>query len=141
MLAHAKKSLTQCNNVEFVLLKHPELTHLNESSMDFVYAFDVFPHIDLHTIWKYIKEIKKVLKIGGKALIHTANIIAPQGWERFCNQTKYTAGGFYFMSPDIVHQLVEKAEGLKIIKKSSYEENSPCMYYMRDYIIVIERIE
>jgi hypothetical protein len=60
------------------------------------YSFDVMVHIDLHTIWKYLLEIRRVLKDEtGRAFISTANLEAPGGWERFTKQKEYSVGGFY----------------------------------------------
>jgi cyclopropane fatty-acyl-phospholipid synthase-like methyltransferase len=68
------------------------------NGFDFVYSFDVLPHVDLHTIHTYFGEIKRVLRADGFAFLHTANLAAPLGWDRFVVQSKYTAGGFYCKS-------------------------------------------
>ncbi len=40
-----------------------------------VYAsFDVFPHVDHHVLFRYLKEIHRVLKIGGRAFLSTSDI-------------------------------------------------------------------
>jgi hypothetical protein len=109
--------------------------------------------LDLHTIWQYICEFKRCLKVGGRALIHTANLATQQGWERFSKQKKYSEGrfalcfsnayfqgGFYFMTPDIVQLLVMRCGSLKIIKSSVEDETSGNMYYLRDYIILVEKL-
>jgi hypothetical protein len=86
-----------------------------------------------------MQEIKSVLKRGGKAFIHTANLTTPLGWNRFVQQNKYTVGGFYFLSPDIVHTLVDKTNELKIIKSSQHSVTKN-MYYNRDYLILLEKV-
>lgn len=105
-------------------------------SFDFVYAFDVFVHLDLHTMFRYFKAIYQMLKVGGKAFVSTANLLAPRGFERFEAQSKYTVGGFYFVSPEIVQTLVEKS-GLKIV--SSGQESMDNIYLSRDYLVVVEK--
>ena len=49
---------------------------------DMVYFFDVLVHVDNHTQWKYIQQLPSVLKSGGRALLHTANICSDKGFER-----------------------------------------------------------
>ena len=66
----------------------------------FIYSFDVFVHLDLHTIWSYMKTIHRMLLPNGKCFLSTSNLLAPLGWERFSTQDKYTVGGFYFTTPD-----------------------------------------
>lgn len=86
-----------------------------------------------------MNSIRDSLKTGGRALIHTANLLAPLGWKRFVQQDKYTVGGFYFMTPEGLNMLVQQAGKLKIIKKS--EVGGDNMYYNRDYLIVVEKTE
>ena len=85
-----------------------------------------------------MQEFQRVLKVGGRALIHTANLCAPQGFARFAQQKKYTAGGFYFLSPEIVRQLVRQAGQLQVLQESSVAD-SRSMYYQRDYIVLVEK--
>lgn len=139
MIKRAKEALKERQNVEFYLITKPQLPSFLHGTLDFIYSFDVFPHVDLHTLWKYIQEISMGLKKSGKAFIHTANIITPLGWSRFVQQDKYTPGGFYFLSPEIVHTLIDKANGFKIIKTSQHSVSNN-MYYNRDYLIVLEKM-
>jgi hypothetical protein len=52
MIKHAKEALKDRQNVEFHLLHKPQFPTFLHNTLDFIYAFDVFPHIDLHTLWK-----------------------------------------------------------------------------------------
>jgi hypothetical protein len=88
---------------------------------------------------KYIQEINSVLKRSGRAFIHTANITTPLGWSRFVQQDKYTPGGFYFLSPEIVHTLIDKTNAFKIVKTSHHSVTNN-MYYNRDYLVILEKI-
>jgi len=122
---------------------------------DFIYAFDVFVHVDAHTLYGYLKEIKQTLVPHGRALLHVANLTAPLGFKRFSEQKTCTAGGFFFMSPEIVAVLVRES-GFRIVKDSqplycpevTCDRKLPCaehhsaspegrMYYDRDYLFVI----
>eukprot|EP00940_MAST-03C_sp_MAST-3C-sp2_P002669 g2669.t1 len=102
---------------------------------DFVYSFDVFVHMDLHTMWKYFRSIRRMLRPGsGRAFVSTANLAAPAGWARFAKQTKYTVGGFYFVTPDLIRLLIQKS-GLRILKESKPDDKN--IYYNRDYLVVL----
>ncbi|RYY83850.1 class I SAM-dependent methyltransferase [archaeon] len=47
-----------------------------ENFFDFIYSFDVFPHVDTHGIFSYLKEIFKALKPEGLAFFSTSNLLA-----------------------------------------------------------------
>ena len=114
MLARARTALRDARNVRYVLLTEPRLPADFRESFDFLYAFDVFVHLDLHTTWKYFREIRRVLKSDAKAFVHTSNLGTPGGWRRFAAQDRYSIEGHYFMSPEIVRILAERA-GLEVL--------------------------
>jgi SAM-dependent methyltransferase len=136
----AENQLTKPTKFEF--LQTPSFPESKSNFYDFVYAFDVFPHVDLHTQWKYYQEFFRVLKPGARAIIHTANLEAPEGWDRFSQQDKYTVGGFYFMVPSMVLTLVKKA-GLEVIITSaqtlSAEGRNGNTYYNRDFMVLVSK--
>ena len=114
MLDRAAAALPDQHNVGYVLLTEPQLPRRFQGAFDFLYAFDVFVHLDLHTMWRYFQEIRRVLKPAGRAFLHTANLAAPQGWRRFAAQDRYTIEGHYFVSPEVVAILAGHA-GLEIL--------------------------
>lgn len=63
--------------VKYVLLSQPRLPENLSDSFDFVILYDVLVHVDLHITNKYIREIARVLKPGGKAFLSTANFLSP----------------------------------------------------------------
>ena len=164
MLSKAKAALfahpaaNTITKIDFVLLgdnssnnnriEYPKHLH---STCDFLYCFDVLVHVDLHTLYQTLHQIRLLLKPGGTAFFSTANLLTPAGFRRFAAQTKYTVGGFYFLSPDIVTLLLGKA-GLKVLKTSEVPEGfkefsddkGPArgnLYYGRDFLVVVERME
>ena len=147
-----------------LLAAAPAFPSKYHGTCDLVYCFDVMPHIDLHTIHGYFESIRRMLKPNPPAeersarrprvFLHTANLCAPLGWDRFSKQTRYTAGGFYFLSPDIVRQLATQ-HGYRIIQESKWTSayvapkatadsaaalpRESNLYYQRDYLFVMER--
>lgn len=138
MLKKASKSLSNYDNIEYIHQDSSKFDDKFSHKFDMVFSFDVFVHLDLHNIWAYFKEIKKVLKEDGKVFIHCANITTPGGWDRFKVQDRYWPGGFYFMTPQAIDTLAEKA-GYKIIKKSKVDANN--FYLNRDYLFVLEPVK
>jgi SAM-dependent methyltransferase len=136
MLEHARRALADKDNVSFAHVEQPKLPDDLGGRLDFVYSYDVFVHLDLHTIWKYVQEIARVLKPGGRAFLHTTNLTAPGGWERFAAQDHYTLDGHYFVTPELVKTLVSHA-GLSVLTESTPQPGSGVLN--RDYLILLER--
>lgn len=135
MLKRLAAALSAHSNVEYIHLQEIKFEAAIKQ-FDFIYSFDVFVHLDLHTIWKYLLEIQAALKVGGRVFLHTANITAPGGWARFTVQERYDPIGFYFVTPELVRYLASKA-GLVVIKES---QPTPENFYLnRDYLVVLEK--
>ena len=83
LLKAAKSVLANYSHVKYILLKQSQFPPELADRFDFIYSFDVFVHLDLHNMWQYFKEIRRILKDGGKAFIHTTNLKAPEGWKKF----------------------------------------------------------
>ena len=107
---------------------------LPDGSLDFVYSYDVFVHLDLHTQWAYMKEIKRCLRAGGRAFLHTSNLSAPKGWEKFSEQARFSPKGFYFVCPEVVRELVDHA-GLTVLKESEPDPTNAVL--ARDYLALL----
>lgn len=137
MLQKAKGALKNFTNITYVLLEDCNFPNCYEKNYDFVYSFDVFVHLDLHTIWKYFKEINSILKVGGRVFLHTANLMSPGGWEKFEKQDHYTVEGFYFLCPQLI-ELMSLKSNFRLIKSSS---SDPSNYYLnRDFLFVMEKV-
>jgi len=141
MIARSKKVVvpdsTRNSSIHFTLLNSDNQSlQCSEGFFDFIYSFDVLPHVDLHVIFSYLKEINRVLKPGGKCFISTADLSSQGGWERFEVQTISTVGGFCFTTPDAVLLLIKKA-GLKVVKIGERTESN--VYLHRDFLVVVEK--
>jgi SAM-dependent methyltransferase len=136
MLERAKTTLWAKSNVTYTLLDGPQLPAELTDGFDFLYSFDVFPHLDLHTMWKYVQEISRTLKPGGRALVNTANLRSPGGWERFSSQVGYSVEGHYFITPELFRTLLGHA-GLKALAEPKPSGDN--FYLNRDYVVLFER--
>ena len=68
--------------------------------------------------------------------MHTANLEAPAGWERFASQPVPTIRGFSFVTPRTVDLLAERAE-LVVERRSEVDASN--FYYTRDYIALLAK--
>jgi len=136
MLKKVSEALSNQKNINYVLLETSGIPASLEEKFDFLYAFDVFVHLDLHNLWKYFHSFPKALKPGGKVFVHTTNLTAPDGWNRFAEQDSFSIHGHYFITPETVRTLAKNA-GLKVIKESTPKEGN--FYLNRDYLAVLER--
>jgi SAM-dependent methyltransferase len=136
MLEHAKRALAGQRNVSFGHVQEPRLPDDLGGRLDFIYSYDVFVHLDLHTIWKYVQEIARVLKPGGRAFLHTSNLTAPGGWKRFATQDHYSLDGHYFVTPEVVKTLVSHTD-LRVVTESTPQPGAGVLN--RDYLILLER--
>ncbi|HEY9712158.1 MAG TPA: class I SAM-dependent methyltransferase [Chroococcales cyanobacterium] len=137
MLNKCQEALAGHDNVKYVLLEDCRFGSDLNNKFGFVYAFDVFVHLDLHNMWKYLKGYNKILKEGGHAFVHTANLKAPGGWERFAAQEAYAVEGHYFMCPEMIEILAQKA-GFEVVKTSTPEPSN--FYLNRDYLAVLKKV-
>jgi SAM-dependent methyltransferase len=69
--------------VEAVLLGRRGLARFGDASIDAVFSYDVFVHLTPWTIQAYLDEIARLLKPGGRAILHHANTLSELGWQRF----------------------------------------------------------
>ena len=69
-IAHCKKLFADNKNVEFHINDGRSLDMIADDSVDFVWSFDVFVHIEPPDIEHYLREFQRILKDDGIAIIH-----------------------------------------------------------------------
>ncbi len=71
MIEQAKQYWKHLNNVEFFIGSGYDLQPIKDNCSDVVFSFYVFNHIiDPEIVLSYIKDTSRILKSGGKALLH-----------------------------------------------------------------------
>lgn len=65
-----RQRLAAYDNVEYHVNDGSNLSFLPSKSIDYVWSFDVFVHIEPRETASYLSEIKRVLVPGGRALVH-----------------------------------------------------------------------
>ncbi len=137
MLNQARAALRGQDNVTFMHVEDPVFPESVVSAQpDFIYSFDVFVHLDLHTMWKYLVQIATALPVGGTTFLHTSNLLTEAGWSRFASQSEYSLEGHYFITPDVLKTVATHA-GLHVLKEGS--EDSTNFYKARDYLVLFRK--
>ncbi len=115
MLTLLKKRFESSPKLVYVLLDGLGFSSIADKSVDAVFSYDVFVHLEQWDIYNYLCEIRRVLKNNGKALIHYANAFSDLGWKRFLadipqqlNRPK-VYGKFGVMTPDVFKELAHRS--------------------------------
>jgi SAM-dependent methyltransferase len=102
-------------NLEPLLLDGTGLGAIADASVDAVFSYGVFVHLQHWDFYNYIAESARVLKPGGKAVIQHANTLSELGWKRFLHDVpvslnRHKLGGtFTVMTPELMREFVERA--------------------------------
>lgn len=83
MLAHAREALKGQPNVSFLALNGVDLSGIDSESLDVAYCSGVFMHLDEWDRYRYVTEMRRVLKPGGRAYFDNFNLRSDEGWRLF----------------------------------------------------------
>ncbi len=83
MLGHAREALRDRQNVSFMQLNGVDLTGIDSASVDVAYCSGVFMHLDEWDRYRYVTEMKRVLKPGGRVYFDNFNLRSNEGWRLF----------------------------------------------------------
>lgn len=113
MLRRIRKRFTDVTNLSSMKIDGISFNPFPPASVDFAFSFDAFVHLEPEDIYNYLVELKTVLKPGGKACIHTSNMLSKGGWEKFKGGYRLSLGGKRFvgkfsrMTPEIMRKFLE----------------------------------
>jgi|GEM_PF-615512 len=65
-----KQRFCHCDNVQYFVNDGSRLDFIPDETVDFIWSFDVFVHINPSDTEKYIKEFSRILVKGGRGIIH-----------------------------------------------------------------------
>jgi ubiquinone/menaquinone biosynthesis C-methylase UbiE len=73
-IVYCKERFSDRSNIDYFVTDGISLPPDATAQIDFVWSFDAFVHMDRDVIAAYLKEIARVLKPGGGAIIHHSNV-------------------------------------------------------------------
>jgi SAM-dependent methyltransferase len=107
-----------------------------DDSVDAVFSYGVFVHLQHWDIYNYLTEVRRVLKPGGKALIQHSNLLSDLGWAHFerevprqLNRHKLPST-FIPNTPDLMREFVTRA-GLECLEMKTDVARRDCIALMR----------
>lgn len=106
LLAELKKNFGQ-PNIKFIKNSGSDFPGVMDRSIDYLFCFGTFVHLELDLIDSYLKNMRRILKPGGNAII------------QYSDMTKVMARsneGFSKNTPDQMRQLVAK-NGFEILEE------------------------
>jgi len=88
-----KKRFLNSDNIEYNVIKK-NLEFLDDSTVDYIWSYDVFVHINPSTIKNYISDFKRILKPNGIAIIHHSGKYLDytnpkEGWRSFFGKEEF----------------------------------------------------
>ncbi len=137
MLALLAKRFGDRPGVRPLLLDGRTLAGVADGGVDAVFSYDVFVHLPAWDTFNYLREIHRVLRPGGRAIVHHGNALSDLGWKKFAadaereRQGLPSAGRFPAMTPALMATMVSRA-GLTLVRS---EEG----IVRRDAIALIEK--
>jgi len=103
------------DNMEYHLIEE-NLSFISDNSIDFVWSYDVFVHINPSDIERYVSDFRRILKSGGYAIIHHSNMDLLQKNTDIKVLNKTTAFRSY-MTAEIFLGLIEKY-GMRMVEQN-----------------------
>jgi len=135
MLNRTSQRLSNFTNVQYLKLDGEDFKGVEDESLDFVFSYDVFVHLDVEDIFCYLRDMKRILKKGGRAAIHFANILSEEGWKKFVSEVEYSRqepkplGRFCYLTPEYANHMITKL-GFRIIQNKDIG---------RDFMVVFSK--
>lgn len=115
MLEKIRHRFRDLERLKCMLLDGQGLASVPHESVDAVFSYDVFVHLPQWDIFNYMTEFARVLRPGGKAIIHHGNVLSELGWANFLSEIPYTVnrhkhyGNFSIMTPELMENFVRRA--------------------------------
>jgi ubiquinone/menaquinone biosynthesis C-methylase UbiE len=115
-------------NIEYNLIKG-KLDFIDDSSIDYIWSYDVFVHINPTDVEGYIADFQRILKPGGYSIIHHSGAYNTYLSEKAARVNSFRS----CMSANLFAQIVAK-HGMKIV-----EQNDNLVHIPGDIISVFTK--
>ena len=119
-----KKRFNTVDKIEYRIIDK-KLEFIDNNTIDHVWSYDVFVHINPSDVEKYVEDFSRILKPGGVAIIHHSG--------KFSNSNEKMDGWRAYMDKEQFANFVQKF-GMKII-----EQNEKLVHFDGDVISVFTK--
>ncbi len=122
--------------IEYQLGDGLGLAGVASSSVDAAFSYGVFVHLQHWDIYNYLRELQRVLKPAGKAIIQHSNTFSELGWHVFGNEVPKQLNRhklpftFTLNSPEIMRELARRA-GLEPVEAVTDVVRRDCITLLR----------
>lgn len=108
-IAYCKARFQGCSKIQYYVNSGYDLKKLRSDTYSSIFSYDAMVHFEMMDIFEYLKETKRILRPGGRALFHHSN-----NTEDY--RITFSTGTFgrNYMSGQIFAHLADRAE-LKLI--------------------------
>lgn len=106
-----KERFKDLSHISYVANNGYDLSDIASDSVTSLFTYDAMVHFELFDIFNYLKEINRILKVGGKALMHHSNN-TESPYITFSTATS----GRNYMSKDIFAYMANRAN-LKVVEQ------------------------
>ena len=134
-IAFCKERFSSATNVDYFVTDGTSLPPDASASINFVWSFDAFVHMDRDVIGAYLKEIARVLKPGGTSIIHHSNVADID------THTQAKAEGWRAPMTAALFTELAQAAGLKVVSQFVYwdEQNKIGVPRLGDRITQLQK--
>ncbi len=116
-------------NIKFYCINDKGLSFLSNNSVDYIWSYDVFVHINPTDTENYIDDFSKILRPGGHAIIHHSGEY-PKEREETVRRKDFRS----YVNKDFFANFVQKS-GMVIV-----EQNSSLVHFLGDIISVFKKL-
>ena len=116
MFRHVRRRFGASEKLVFHEMDGRTLPHLPPASLDLVFSFDTFVHFEPRLVFAYLGQAARLLRPGGRGIIHYADVLTPAGWRQFEHDlrenpdSRRTFGAFGVMCPPLMRRFLEKLD-------------------------------
>jgi ubiquinone/menaquinone biosynthesis C-methylase UbiE len=123
------------SNVEYLVTSGDSLAGIDDGALTAVFSYDAMVHFEADTVVSYLTEISRVLKSGGRALLHYSNLGAFPTLEY--GQCPHMRN--FFSEAMLAH--FAHRRGLRRIESRLIDWGSNPTYYGLDALTLLEKVD
>jgi ubiquinone/menaquinone biosynthesis C-methylase UbiE len=123
MIEHTRAGLADDGldaNVSYKVLNGRDFEGIPDESVDFIFSYDVFIHLQPQNVYGYLRDARRVLRPNGAIMLHQVNLATAGGFRHFWFQYSQATwerdfgdprrrGHIYFMSEDQMRMLADES--------------------------------